>query len=65
MRIGQSHRDVAIVLLGAFSRYVNNLADEEYKLPKTKILLKALRMYNAASMLSMTSTLIIGEEVPT
>lgn len=43
MRIGQSHRDVAIVLLGSFSRYVNNLSDEEYKQPKTKTLLKALR----------------------
>jgi hypothetical protein len=43
MRIGQSHRDVAIVLLGAFSRYVNYLQDDEIALPQTKKLLKALR----------------------
>jgi len=43
MRIGQSHRDVAIVLLGAFSRYVNYLTDEEIGMPQTKIMLKALR----------------------
>jgi hypothetical protein len=44
MRIGQSHRDVAIVLLGAFSRYVNYLQDDEIALPQTKKILKALRM---------------------
>jgi hypothetical protein len=44
MRIGQSHRDVAIVLLGAFSRYVNYLQDDEIALPQTRIILKALRM---------------------
>lgn len=43
MRIGQSHRDVAIVLLGAFSRYVNYLQDDEIALPQTKKMLKALR----------------------
>lgn len=41
MRIG--HQDVAIILLGAFSRYVNNLSDEEMALPRTKTRLKALR----------------------
>lgn len=41
MRIG--HQDVAIVLLGAFSRYINNLQDEEMSNPRTKIRLKALR----------------------
>lgn len=41
MRIG--HQDVAVVLLGAFSRYVNNLQDEEIVLPRTKTRLKALR----------------------
>lgn len=41
MRIG--HQDVAIVLLGAFSRYVNNLQDDEISLPRTKTRLKALR----------------------
>ena len=41
MRIG--HQDVAIVLLGAFSRYINNLQDDEMSLPRTKTRLKALR----------------------
>ncbi|RDB22675.1 hypothetical protein Hypma_010292 [Hypsizygus marmoreus] len=41
MRIG--HRDVAIVLLGAFSRWVNHLSDEDIPKPKTKMILKALR----------------------
>lgn len=41
MRIG--HQDVAITLLGAFSRYVNQLQDEEVTLPRTKTRLKALR----------------------
>ncbi|TFK75993.1 hypothetical protein BDN72DRAFT_360057 [Pluteus cervinus] len=43
MRIGQSHREVAIVLLGAFSRYINHLDDEDMSKPKTKTILKALR----------------------
>ncbi|KAF7983861.1 hypothetical protein HWV62_18188 [Athelia sp. TMB] len=43
MRIGQSHRDVAVILLGSFSRYVNHLQDDEVGLPQTKKLLKALR----------------------
>ncbi|CCA71110.1 hypothetical protein PIIN_05045 [Serendipita indica DSM 11827] len=43
MRIGQSHREVAIVLVGALSRWVNHLEDEEVEKPKTKVLLKALR----------------------
>lgn len=42
MRIGQSHRDVAIVLLGAFSRWINHLDDTEVQLPKTRVILKAL-----------------------
>jgi hypothetical protein len=43
MRIGKSHREVAIVLLGAFSRWVNHLEDDEMSMSKTKVLLKALR----------------------
>ena len=43
MRIGQSHRDVAILLIGAFSRYVNHLEDDEMDKPRTKTILKALR----------------------
>lgn len=44
MRIGKSHQDVAIILLGAFSRYINNLQDEEFSQPRTRMLLKALRV---------------------
>ncbi|KZO92731.1 hypothetical protein CALVIDRAFT_540613 [Calocera viscosa TUFC12733] len=43
MRIGKSHRDVAIILLGAMSRWVNHLDDDEIELPATKMMLKALR----------------------
>ncbi|OJA16993.1 hypothetical protein AZE42_00578 [Rhizopogon vesiculosus] len=43
MRIGQSHRDVTILLLGAFSRWVNHLEDNEIGLPRTRVTLKALR----------------------
>jgi hypothetical protein len=43
MRIGQSHRDVTILLLGAFSRWINHLEDSEIGLPKTRVTLKALR----------------------
>ncbi|KAJ7591139.1 hypothetical protein C8J56DRAFT_934777 [Mycena floridula] len=42
MRI-QSHQEVAIVLLGAFSRWINQLEDSDMKLPETRPLLKALR----------------------
>ncbi|EPQ59278.1 hypothetical protein GLOTRDRAFT_70571 [Gloeophyllum trabeum ATCC 11539] len=43
MRIGRSHQDVAIILLGAFSRWINHLSDEDFSKPATKTLLKALR----------------------
>ncbi|KAJ3800424.1 hypothetical protein GGU11DRAFT_742508 [Lentinula aff. detonsa] len=43
MRIGKSHRDVAIILLGSFSRYINHLDDSELQKPRTKTVLKALR----------------------
>ncbi|GJJ07505.1 hypothetical protein Clacol_001707 [Clathrus columnatus] len=43
MRIGKSHRDVAILLVGALSRFVNHLEDEDLQKPQTKSLLKALR----------------------
>lgn len=42
MRIGATHRDVAIILLGAFSRYINHLEDEDMIKPLTKSILKAL-----------------------
>ncbi|KAF5317595.1 hypothetical protein D9611_014871 [Ephemerocybe angulata] len=41
IRIG--NRDVAIVLLGAFSRYINHLEDDEVLKPQTQAHLKALR----------------------
>jgi len=44
MRIGRSHRDVAILLVGALSRYVNHLEDEDVQKPRTKTMLKALRV---------------------
>ena len=47
MRIGKSHSDVTIILLGALSRWVNHLPDEEVNLPKTKVLLRALREFEA------------------
>ena len=43
MRIGQSHRDVAILIVGALSRFVNHLEDGDLQKPRTKTLLKALR----------------------
>ncbi|KAF7331985.1 hypothetical protein MKEN_00078800 [Mycena kentingensis (nom. inval.)] len=43
MRLGQSHREVAVILLGAFSRWVNHLEDDQMDDPKTKVILKALR----------------------
>ncbi|EJD53821.1 hypothetical protein AURDEDRAFT_110562 [Auricularia subglabra TFB-10046 SS5] len=43
IRMGQSHRDVAIVLVGAFSRWINHLEDDDFKQPRTRDLLKALR----------------------
>lgn len=44
MRCGKSHQDVTIVILGAFSRYINHLSDEDFDLPATKVLLRDLRM---------------------
>ncbi|KAF9452470.1 hypothetical protein P691DRAFT_804603 [Macrolepiota fuliginosa MF-IS2] len=41
IRLG--HKDVAIILLGAFSRWINNLEDEEMTKSSTITLLKALR----------------------
>jgi hypothetical protein len=45
LRIGQgeSHKEVAIILLGAFSRWINHLDDADFHKPRTKSLLKALR----------------------
>ncbi|KAF8307006.1 hypothetical protein DL93DRAFT_2143470 [Clavulina sp. PMI_390] len=43
MRIGESHRDVAIILVGALSRFVNHLEEEDLQNPETRKMLKALR----------------------
>jgi len=43
LRLGKSHREVAVVLLGAFSRYINNLDTEDFEQPTTRELLRALR----------------------
>jgi hypothetical protein len=43
MRIGASHKEVSIILLGAFSRWINHLEDDQIELPRTRTLLKALR----------------------
>jgi hypothetical protein len=42
MRIG--HKDVAIILLGAFSRWINRLEDDDVQKPQIQTLLKALRV---------------------
>ncbi|KAH9853810.1 hypothetical protein C2E23DRAFT_820584 [Lenzites betulinus] len=42
MRI--EHTDMAIILLGAFSRYINNLQDDDFEKEDTKKMLKILRM---------------------
>ncbi|KAI0723421.1 hypothetical protein C8Q76DRAFT_395056 [Earliella scabrosa] len=42
MRI--EHTDIAIILLGAFSRYINHLQDEDFGKPETKKILKMLRV---------------------
>ncbi|KAI0829413.1 hypothetical protein BC628DRAFT_1360422 [Trametes gibbosa] len=42
MRI--EHTDMAIILLGAFSRYINNLQDDDFQKEETKKMLKILRM---------------------
>ncbi|EJD01341.1 uncharacterized protein FOMMEDRAFT_21744 [Fomitiporia mediterranea MF3/22] len=43
MRIGDSHSDVAILIVGAMSRWVNHLEDSDMADKRTKPLLKALR----------------------
>ncbi|KAF7776230.1 hypothetical protein Agabi119p4_4623 [Agaricus bisporus var. burnettii] len=42
IRLG--YKDVSIILLGAFSRWINNLEDEDIQKPSTITLLKALRI---------------------
>ena len=45
MRIGESHRDIAILLVGAMSKWVNQLEAADLADKKTKVLLKALRKF--------------------
>ena len=45
MRIGKSHHDVAITLLGAFSRYINHLEEQDFVKQETRSLLVSLREY--------------------
>ncbi|RDX53100.1 hypothetical protein OH76DRAFT_1399703 [Lentinus brumalis] len=67
------HTDMAIILLGAFSRYINHLQDEDLQKPETKKLLKILRINLKAAidyglqksqkdlMASFLQTLIMSE----
>ncbi|KAL1681631.1 hypothetical protein EV122DRAFT_249847 [Schizophyllum commune] len=43
LRIGKSHRSIALLLVGAFSRYINNLEEDEMSKKGTRGVLKALR----------------------
>lgn len=56
MRIGESHRDIAILLVGALSRWVNHLEEEEVQKPQTKSLLKALRKLSTALSLPFSGS---------
>jgi len=54
MRMGQSHYDVAITLIGAFSRYINRLEEGDFAKQETKSLLISLReCVNLRQMLSL------------
>lgn len=44
MKLGQTHRDITILIVGALSRWVNRLTDAEVTEKKNRSLLKALRM---------------------
>ena len=41
--IRTGNKDVAIVLIGSFSRWVNHLEDTDIRKPQTQTFLKALR----------------------
>jgi len=43
MRIGKSHHDVAITLVGAFSRYINSLEERDFAKAETRSLLVSIR----------------------
>lgn len=42
-RIGRTHRDVVVLLIGALSRYVNRLDEEDFEKRETKGVLRSLR----------------------
>ncbi|KAI0035665.1 hypothetical protein K488DRAFT_42801, partial [Vararia minispora EC-137] len=44
LKQGKSHQEVAIILVGAFSRYVNHLDDADFSKPKTKEILRLMRI---------------------
>ena len=41
-RIGKTHRDIVVLLVGALSRYVNHLEEEDFEKKETKGTLRAL-----------------------
>ncbi|KAI0069088.1 hypothetical protein BV25DRAFT_1910794 [Artomyces pyxidatus] len=43
MRIGDSHKDIAIILLGTYSRFVNNLEDEDFQRPENAATIRLLK----------------------
>ncbi|KAJ7106680.1 hypothetical protein C8R44DRAFT_987300 [Mycena epipterygia] len=47
---GTSHRGIALLLLGMFSRYVNHLADADFALPDARETLRLLRVNFALAM---------------
>lgn len=46
---GTSHRGVALLLLGIFSRYVNHLSDADFEEPEARETLRLLRGYTPSS----------------
>ncbi|GAA5989082.1 hypothetical protein JCM5350_003588 [Sporobolomyces pararoseus] len=56
MRLGKTHQDVAILLVGAMSRKVNDVTDDELEMmnPSTKATLRALR---ASLKIAITASL--------
>jgi len=44
LRIGKSHEEVALFMLGMFSKYVNEIPDDDFGKPEAKEVLKLLRL---------------------
>lgn len=63
-RIGQSHRDVVILLVGALSRYVNHLEEGDFEKKETKGTLKALRANVRSSRLALDGLPIVPSSKP-